>query len=60
MNTGEDEIGQPREDSASCLNRSSLRNEHRGRQAARKGYRIIFEYTGGDKAAKSGYCIVFQ
>ncbi len=50
-NTGEDEAGQPREDSASYLNRSSIRNEHRWKQAARMGYRIIFEYTGGNQGS---------
>ena len=34
MNTGEDEAGQPREDSASYLNRSSIRSEHRRRQGS--------------------------
>jgi hypothetical protein len=34
MNTGEDEAGQPREDSASYWNRSSIRNEHWRRQGS--------------------------
>ena len=33
-NTGEDEAGQPREDSASYLDRTSITNEHKKRQSS--------------------------